>query len=94
LETGYEIITEARFPNYRASLAAGIAREGEPPARYVDDGAPLFARIAKLECAFNRLLIYRGAALHCSSHGEGANFSADPLSGRLTVTSFLTRADV
>lgn len=92
VDTGHEIITAARFESYRASLAAGVAREGEPPLRYVDDGAPLFERIAHFECRFNRLLIYRGAALHCSTHGAGANFSADPKDGRLTVTAFLTRA--
>lgn len=90
-KTGHELITAARFPEYRAVLEREVAEGGLPPAAYIDDGAPYFKRVARFDAAWNRMLLYRGARLHCSDIRAPEKLSADPRTGRLTITMFMTR---
>lgn len=90
--TGFETVNAARYPAYGAALKADVARHGLPPAAYIGDGAPLFDEIATFEPVFNRLLLYRGAALHCSRMRNAEALSADPRKGRLTLNLFLQPA--
>ncbi len=83
--TGFETVNAARYPAYGAALKADVARHGPPPAAYIGEGAPLFDEIATFEPVFNRLLLYRGAALHCSRMRNAQALSADPRKGRLTL---------
>lgn len=87
--SGFETITEDRFPAYKAKLETELRTHGVPPARYIADGEPLFERTRNVEAAFNRMLIYRGVMLHSGAIGAGATLSPDPARGRLTVTGFL-----
>lgn len=88
--TGYETVNVARFPAYRQSLEADVRKHGLPPARYIDDGTPLFDRILAVQPAFNRMLVYRGFVLHCSAISPDAALAANPAAGRLTLNAFLT----
>jgi hypothetical protein len=90
--TGFETIDAARYPAYGAALQADVARHGLPPPDYIGDGAPIFDEIASFEPIFNRLLLYRGAALHCSRIRNAEALSADPRKGRLTLNLFLQPA--
>ncbi len=90
--TGFETVNAARYPDYGAALKADVARHGLPPASYIGDGAPIFDEVATFEPAFNRLLLYRGNALHCSRIRNAAALSADPRAGRLTLNLFLEPA--
>lgn len=90
--TGFETVSEGRYPAYGEALKADVVRHGLPPAAYIGDGAPLFDEIATFEPVFNRLLLYRGAALHCSRMRNTAALSADPRKGRLTLNLFLQPA--
>lgn len=87
--TGFETVTADRYPAYGAALQADVAAHGLPPADYIGDGAPLFDEVATFEPVFNRLLLYRGNALHCSRIRNAAALNADPRAGRLTLNLFL-----
>lgn len=87
--TGYESVTAARLPSYRAELDADLARAGLPPPAYIDGDTEIFEQIARFEGLFNRAILYRGNSLHCAWLPEGTLFSADPAVGRLTANIFL-----
>jgi len=91
--TGFETVDAARFQPYRSKLEADVRETGLPPAQYIDDGAPLFDRIGKIDAAFNRMVIYRGVNLHCSAIPDISLLSADPRMGRLTINAFLAPRD-
>lgn len=88
-ETGFESVDAARFEAYRAALDAGTARHGLPPARYIGDDSPLFARTLHVPGRANRMIIYRGNTLHCAALREDFAPDADPARGRLTLNLFL-----
>lgn len=87
--TGFETVNAARYPAYGAALQADVQRHGLPPADYIGDGGALFEEIWSFEPVFNRLLVYRGNALHCSRIRNAEALTADPLHGRLTLNLFL-----
>lgn len=91
--TGFETVTTDRFETYRQTLEYEVQRGGIPPAAYIGDGAPMFERIAEFGAAFNRMLVYRGASLHCSSVPHPERLSEDPRTGRLTMNFFLRPGD-
>lgn len=84
--TGFEIITEERFPAYRDALK-GEYPDG-PPAGYFS-GDEVFERIDEVEPRFNRAVIYRGLCLHTGLVPETHTFQANPRTGRLTINTFL-----
>jgi len=88
-KTGFETVSRERFGDYKNALEDDVRQFGLPPARYIDDGAPIFDRIAQFECVFNRMLIYHGNSLHCSAIPDASHLSDDPRSGRLTINAFL-----
>jgi len=90
--TGFETVTAVRYPLYGASLKSDVERHGLPPPRFIGDGAPIFDEVANFDAAFNRLLLYRGNALHCSRIRNADALSADPRAGRLTLNLFLEPA--
>jgi hypothetical protein len=86
--TGFEAITEGRKDAYFSKLRSEIATEPRA-ARYTAGDDVLFEESAAFEAKYNRLLIYRSAALHSGRIGPRANFSPDPRMGRLTANLFL-----
>jgi hypothetical protein len=86
--TGFETITEARKDAYFGTLRGEI-QDAAPQARYAAGDDRLFEEAAAFEASFNRLLIYRSAALHSGRVGASSNLSADPRRGRLTANLFL-----
>lgn len=88
--TGFETIDAGRAPRFHETLRDEV--EAAPPAGYVHDDTPLFARTALIPARFNRAVIYRGAMLHSGAIADPAALSADPEAGRLTVTAFLAAA--
>ncbi|MBC9031358.1 hypothetical protein IAG41_03040 [Sphingomonas sp. JC676] len=87
--TGFEAIDAARSPDYLASLNAEVGAEA-PPQAYPFGDTPLFERIAHVEARYNRAVIYRSALLHSGAIAPDAPLDADPSTGRLTVTAFLS----
>lgn len=86
--TGFETLDAVRAPTYRAVLGAELMG-CDLPAGYIAGDTPLFARTAAIQARFNRAVIYRSAMLHSGAIPAGAALSADPATGRLTVTAFL-----
>jgi len=90
--SGFEILTEERYDEYRASLEADVRTQGLPPPAYIADGAPYFQKIHEGGSAMNSMLLYPGAILHSGIIRRDAPLSADPRSGRLTVNGFFRPA--
>ncbi|WP_212741982.1 MULTISPECIES: DUF6445 family protein [unclassified Sphingomonas] len=82
--TGFEAITPERAAHYAAARAA----EPAPAPGYIQGDTAEFERIAAVDAAFDRLLVYRSRQLHSGLvAGPG---SADPRRGRLTANIFLS----
>ncbi|MEO0550389.1 MAG: DUF6445 family protein [Pseudomonadota bacterium] len=86
--TGFEAVTEQRYPKYKSALEADIGKSGLPPAAYIQTGAPTFERIAEFEPEYNSLIFYHGTSLHSGAIRNNLPLSSDPRSGRLTVNGF------
>jgi hypothetical protein len=59
-----------------------------PVQAYVVDHTQFFERLYGVEAAFNRLIIYRGNALHSGDISARTILSEDPRQGRLTINGF------
>jgi hypothetical protein len=90
--TGTEVVSEEVRERYVKAVNAEVKSHGMPPARFIDEDTAMFERIAKYECAFNRVLIYRGNSLHSVTTPPDFVPSPDPRAGRLTVNTFLLAA--
>ena len=87
--TRFETVGRDRAPIFDGQLDAEL-RYGRPPAAdYVGDTDRLFERIAAVPARYNRAVVYRSFALHSGIIPPDASLSADPLTGRLTVTGFV-----
>lgn len=90
--TGFETITEERFPIYKEQLEADVRANGLPPARYFSEGAACFDKIVDLGAAYNSLILYPGKALHSGVIDNALPLPSDPESGRLTINGFFRPA--
>jgi hypothetical protein len=88
--SGFETIDGDRSDGYLAMLNAELGEAGLPPHAYIHDSTALFERIAQVDAHYNRAVIYRSAILHSGAIRPDAPLDADPLTGRLTVTAFLS----
>ncbi len=86
--TGFETLSEARYPNYKIKLEADVRKFGVPDAAYVSTGDPMFERIANFDAEFNSMIVYPGVALHSGQISPSHPLSADPTIGRLTINGF------
>lgn len=92
--TGHEYVNKARYEPYLKTLSNEIESEGLPePPRYMNGNTELFERFKSIPAVFNRLLIYRGTSLHSGDIASNYEFDTNPLTGRLTATSFLYSAN-
>ncbi len=87
--TGFETISPTRLEPYDAALHRDVAAHGMPDPAYIAGDTPIFEQTAHFEAQFNRALIYRGNVLHCADISPETPLSDDPLTGRLTVNTFL-----
>lgn len=90
--TGYETLDGVRSGTYLAALDRDLRRHGPPPPAYPDGDTPLFERTAHFGGVYNRALLYRGRLLHSGAIAPGHGLSADPATGRLTITGFFAAA--
>ncbi len=88
--TGFECLSQARYPQYQAGIDADLQAYGPPAAAYMSGSTKSFERIAHVEGVFNRLAIYPGALLHSGDIPADFDFSADVRQGRLTGNIFVT----
>ncbi len=86
--SGFERVTQARYPEYKAKLEGGVKETGLPPAAYITDGAPHFEKIFESDAAFNSLILYPGTSLHSGVIRNDVSLPSDPRLGRLTINGF------
>lgn len=89
--TRFESVDTARLGGYRGALDADLRRTGLPEPAYIAGDTALFERIARFDAVYNRAVLYRSNTLHCAEIPEDMTLSPDPLSGRFTVNTFLSR---
>ena len=87
-KTGYEYVNQLRLEKYIKTVNEETSKSGIEK-KYLFGDSKLFTRIDSIEAKFNRLIIYRGTSLHSGDIRENYKFDTNPLTGRLTVTSFL-----
>ena len=90
--TGFERVTEDRYPTYSQVLQREVSARGLPPARYITDGAPHFEKIAESDAAFNSLILYPGTSLHSGVIRNELPLPASAETGRLTINGFFRPA--
>jgi hypothetical protein len=88
-KTGFEYLNENRKLEYFRSLEAENDGPNMPRAEYINGDTPLFEQIDKQEGVFNRLLIYRRNSLHSGCIDKDFILDPNPLSGRLSINSFI-----
>lgn len=86
--TGFERVTEARYPEYKEKLERDVSETGLPPARYITDGSPHFEKIGESDATYNSLIIYPGTLLHSGVIRNDEPLLSDPANGRLTINGF------
>jgi hypothetical protein len=84
--SGFEHITPANVDTYLVHLSQEL-RQGASRG-YMPGETSLYERTHKVEAARNRLVIYRGNALHCSDINARTVLGEDPREGRLTINGF------
>lgn len=85
--TGFECVTSQRLAEYRKCVMEQLAT-AEPASDYARGDTPLFERVHSVPAECNRLIIYKGNALHSGDIASGIGLPEDPLRGRLTVNGF------
>lgn len=85
--TGLECVTASQAEAYRTAVAAEL-RDDSPTPHYVADDTRYFERVRSIGAAFNRLIVYKGNALHSGDITEHTVLSEDPRLGRLTINGF------
>lgn len=91
--TGYESVTEARWPYFSHRVEEDVHKLGLPPPQYISGDTELYEQVASYSACFNRTIIYHGNTLHCGNIPNNSNLSSSPLSGRLTFNCFLLADD-
>jgi hypothetical protein len=85
--TGLAEITPDNVERYRSTVVDELKADS-PVQAYVIDHTQFFERLHGVEAAFNRLLIYKGNALHSGDISAHTVLSEDPRQGRLTINGF------
>jgi hypothetical protein len=88
-QTGYEYVDESRQKRYLECIRQELSGPNQPPPAYINGDTALFERIASAEGVFNRLLIYRRNSLHSGNISPDFVPDPNPLTGRLSINSFM-----
>ena len=88
-KTGFEFIDQQRSTVYYPILEAELAGPDAPPDDYINGDTPLFTRVGEQDGVFNRMLIYRRNSLHSGNLSPEFVPDPNPLTGRLSINSFL-----
>jgi hypothetical protein len=87
--TGFESVNESRREHYFQTLERELAGPGAPGPGYIVGDTPLYTQIASQEGVFNRMLVYPRNILHSGSIARDFVPDANPVSGRLSINSFI-----
>lgn len=92
--TGYERITEDRYPSYVQAASAYMEANGPPANRYINESDDHYELIAQVDYRPNRLVIYPSNLLHSGLIEPARDIDDSPASGRLTANLFLFFTDL
>jgi hypothetical protein len=87
--TGFERISESRYPDFVQAAEAHMKTHGLPDAKYIDSTTEHFELIEAIEYKPNRLIVYPGNLLHSGLIQPENDVSWDPSAGRLTANLFI-----
>ena len=87
--SGFEYIDQSRSDRYFRSLEQESRRSDATGEGYIDGDTSLFERVAHVEGAFNRMVVYRRNSLHSGRIDNARVPPADPLAGRLSINTFI-----
>lgn len=87
--TGFEYVDAGRRDQYFHVLEEELRGPDSPPAAYINGDTPLFEQTAIQEGRFNRILFYRRNSLHSGCIGGKFVPDRNPLTGRLSINSFI-----
>lgn len=87
--TGFERISNERYPDYVAAAEAQMKANGLPAAKYIDSSTDHYELIEEIEYRPNRLVIYPGNLLHSGLVQPDRDIGWDPRTGRLTANLFI-----
>ncbi|HET9219439.1 MAG TPA: DUF6445 family protein [Terriglobia bacterium] len=85
--TGLFEVTLEHMDLYQSTIVDEL-KTHSPVHAYAIDHTQFFERLHGVEAAFNRLIIYRGNALHSGDISARTVLSEDPRKGRLTINGF------
>lgn len=88
-KTGYESVDESRQEQYFRSLENENDGPNMPGPEYINGDTALYEQIMNVEAVFNRFIIYRRNSLHSGSIEKGFIPDSNPLTGRLSINSFI-----
>lgn len=93
-KTGFERLTEARKVAYLRSLESENDGPNMPGRAYINGSTPLFEEIGRVEGVFNRMVVYPRNILHSGCIEADFHPDPDPLTGRLSINSFIDVVDL
>lgn len=85
--TGFETVSEARLDAYKQALDRDMRSIGEPVG-YISGDTAIFECIRSYPAKFNRMILYRGSALHSGNISAACTLQESARSGRLTMNGF------
>lgn len=88
-KTAFEYVDESRQKTYYNCLEEEKNGPDAPRSGYIDGDTALYEQVGKQEGVFNRILIYRKNSLHSGVIGPDFVPDPNPLSGRLSINSFI-----
>ncbi|MBV1908852.1 MAG: hypothetical protein KUG78_05985 [Kangiellaceae bacterium] len=87
-DTQFESVNESRRQEYFESMKRN-GSNNMPSAEYINGDTVLYERISKQQGIFNRIIIYRRNVLHSGSISKEFVPDDNPLTGRLSINSFI-----
>jgi hypothetical protein len=85
--TCLESVPDARLDEYLHAVLAELKAES-PVVDYFAEDTRFFERVHRIDAEFNRLIVYKGNALHSGDISGRTILSEDPRLGRLTINGF------
>lgn len=89
IKTGFESIDESRKMDYLASLESENGGPYIPKAGYINGDTALYKKIMQVDGLYNRMIVYRRNSLHSGCIPDGFIADPNPLTGRLSINSFI-----
>jgi len=86
--TGFESVDATRIDDYKKIVQAEI-QAGRGEKKYINGSNEFFERIASYDAIFNRLIMYPCTSLHSGNISSDFVFDSNPISGRLTLNTFI-----